>query len=75
MQRGEGSIPGRETKIPRASQPKRPKKQKQKTKTTKTNIKQKEYCNEFNKDFSQMVQWKKSWKKDKILPLSTVATL
>ena len=43
MQRGEGSIPGQETKIPHAPQPKRQKQKK--------NIKQKEYCNEFNKDF------------------------
>ena len=36
---GVGSIPGRGAKIPHASQPK------------KQNIKQKQYCNKFNKDF------------------------
>ena len=34
-----GSIPGQGTKIPHASQPK------------KQNIKRKQYCNKFNKDF------------------------
>ena len=36
---GVGSIPGQGTKIPHASQPK------------KQNIKRKQYCNKFNKDF------------------------
>ena len=36
---GAGSIPGQEAKIPHASQPKN------------QNIKQKQYCNKFNKDF------------------------
>ena len=36
---GAGSIPGRGAKLPRASQPKT------------QNIKQKQYCNKFNKDF------------------------
>ena len=36
---GEGSIPGRGAKISHASQPKN------------QNIKQKQYCNKFNKDF------------------------
>ena len=36
---GEGSIPGRGAKIPHALWPK------------KQNIKQKQYCNKFNKDF------------------------
>ena len=36
---GVGSIPGRGAKIPYASQPKN------------QNIKQKQYCNKFNKDF------------------------
>ena len=36
---GAGSIPGRGAKIPRASQPKN------------QNIKQKQYCKQFNKDF------------------------
>ena len=36
---GTGLIPGRGAKIPHASQPKN------------QNIKQKQYCNEFNKDF------------------------
>ena len=36
---GAGSIPGRGAKIPHASQPRN------------QNIKQKQYCNKFNKDF------------------------
>ena len=36
---GAGSIPGRGAKIPHASQPEN------------QNIKQKQYCNKFNKDF------------------------
>ena len=36
---GAGLIPGRETKIPHALQPKN------------QNIEQKQYCNKFNKDF------------------------
>ena len=36
---GAGSIPGQGTKIPYASQPK------------KQNVKQKQYCKKFNKDF------------------------
>ena len=36
---GVGSIPGQGAKIPHAAQPKNP------------NIKQKQYCNKFNKDF------------------------
>ena len=38
---GAGSIPGREAKIPQALQPK------------SQNIKQKQYCNKFNKDFKK----------------------
>ena len=40
---GAGSIPGRGAKIPHASQPKN------------QNIKQKQYCNKFNKDFKKML--------------------
>ena len=39
MQGGEGSIPGQGVKIPHALGPK------------SQNIKQKQYCNKFNKDF------------------------
>ena len=39
MQGGEGSIPGQGVKIPHALGPKN------------QNIKQKQYCNKFNKDF------------------------
>ena len=38
---GVGSIPGQEAKIPHALQPK------------SQNIKQKQYCNKFNKDFKK----------------------
>ena len=38
---GAGSIPGWGAKIPHVSGPKKP----------KQNIKQKQYCNQFNKDF------------------------
>ena len=38
---GEGSIPGQGVKIPQASRPKN------------QNIKQKQYCNKFNKDFKK----------------------
>ena len=48
---GAGSIPGRGAKIPHASRPK------------KQNIKQKQYCNKFNKDFKKMVHIKKNLKK------------
>ena len=41
---GACSIPGRGAKIPYASQPKKEKNQ---------NIKQKQYCNKFNKDFKK----------------------
>ena len=44
---GEGSIPGRGAKIPYASRPKN------------QHIKQKQYCNKFNKDFKKMVHIKK----------------
>ena len=50
---GTGSIPGQEAKIPHASQPKN------------QNIKQKQYCNKFNKDFKNGPHPKK--KKKKIL--------
>ena len=42
-----GSIPGQKARIPQASQPK------------KQNIKQKQFCNKFNKDFKEMVHFKK----------------
>ena len=51
---GAGSIPGRGAKIPHASQPKN------------QNIKQKQYCNKFNKDFKNGPhQKKKNLKKEK----------
>ena len=50
--RGAGSIPGRGAKIPHAFQPKN------------QNIKQKQYCNKFNKDVKNGAhQKKKSLKK------------
>ena len=48
---GEGSIPGGVAKIPHASRPK------------KQNIKQKQYCNKFNKDFSNGPHQKQKSKK------------
>ena len=48
---GAGSIPGRGTKISHASQPKN------------QNIKQKQYCNKFNKDFLKTVHIQKIFKK------------
>ena len=48
-----GSIPGRGAKIPHASGPKN------------QNIKQKQYCNKFNKDFKNGPHQKKSLKKQK----------
>ena len=48
---GAGSIPGWGTKIPRASQPKN------------QNIKQKQYCNKFNKDFKNGPHPKNLFKK------------
>ena len=53
---GVGSVPGRGDKIPHASQPKN------------QNIKQKQYCNKFNKDLKKK-KWstsKKSLKKIKL---------
>ena len=50
---GEGSIPGRGAKIPRASQPKN------------QNLKQKQYCNKFNKDFKNGPYKKKNLKERK----------
>ena len=44
---GTGSIPGRGAKILHASRPKN------------QNIKQKQHCNKFNKDFKKMVHIKK----------------
>ena len=53
MQGGVGSIPGQGAKIPHASGPKN------------QNIKQKQYCNKFNKDFKNGLHQKKSLKKKK----------
>ena len=54
---GAGSIPGQGAKIPHASRPKN------------QTIKQKQYCNEFNKDFKNGPhQKKKNLKKKKIPP-------
>ena len=50
---GVGSIPSRGAKIPRASQ------------TKNQNIKRKEYCNKFNKDFKNGQHQKKNLKKKK----------
>ena len=51
---GEGSIPGQGAKIPHASWPKN------------QNIKQKQFCNKFNKDFKNgLHQKKKNLKKKK----------
>jgi len=50
---GEGSIPGGVAKIPHASRPK------------KQNIKQKQYCNKFNKDFLMVHIKNKSLKNKK----------
>ena len=47
---GVGSIPGRGTKIPHASGPK------------KQNMKQKQYCNKFSKDFKNGPHQKKKEK-------------
>ena len=49
---GAGSIPGQGAKIPHTTWP------------INKNIKQKEYCNKFNKDF-KMVHIKKNLKKEK----------
>ena len=46
---GVGSIPGQGAKITHASQPEKPK-----------NIKQKQYCNKFSKDFKNGPHQKKS---------------
>ena len=48
---GAGSIPGQGARIPHASRPK------------KQNIKQKQYCNKFNKDFSNGPHQKQTNKK------------
>ena len=46
------TIPGRGARIPHASQPKKKKKRRRRKKGEKNqNIKQKQYCNKFNKDF------------------------
>ena len=51
---GAGSIPGNGAKIPHVSWPKN------------QNIKQKQYCNKFNKDFKNGPHQKKSFKKPNI---------
>jgi len=53
-----GSIPGEGAKIPHASWPKN------------WNIKQKQYCRKFNKDFKKMVHIKKNLKKQETWALS-----
>jgi len=50
---GVGLIPGGRVMIPHASQ------QKKKRKEKNQNIKQKQYCNKFNKDLKKMVNIKK----------------
>ena len=50
---GVGSIPGQGVKIPHVSQPKN------------QNIKQKQYCNKFNKDLKKWSTSKKSLKRKK----------
>ena len=50
---GAGPIPGQGAKIPHALRPKN------------QNIKQKQYCNKFNKDFKKMVHIKKKLFKKK----------
>ena len=50
---GRGSIPGQGARIPHASQPKN------------QNIKQKQYCNKFSKDFKTGPHQKKSLQKKK----------
>ena len=51
---GVGSIPGQGDRIPHASRPKN------------RNIKQKQYCNKFNKDFKNGPLQKKNLKKKRI---------
>ena len=55
---GVGSIPVRGAKIPQASGPKN------------QNMKQKQYCNKFNKDFKKMVHIKKNFLKKYQLALN-----
>ena len=58
-QGGAGSIPGQGAKITHASQPKT------------QNIKQKQYCNKFNKDFKKVhIKKKKNLKNNKVVLLS-----
>ena len=69
MQGDEGSIPGWEAKIPQASRPK------------KQSLKQKQYCNKFNKDFFFLLKvlsqgerrgaGREGWRAD-VLRMSTV---
>ena len=49
---GAGSIPGWGSKVPHALEPKKKKKKKY------PNLKQKQYCNELNKDFTNGLQQK-----------------
>ena len=56
---GSGSIPGRGGKIPHVSWPKN------------QNMKQKQYCNKFNKDFKKVhIKKKKNLKNNKVVLLS-----
>ena len=57
---GVGSIAGQRAKIPHALRPKR---KTTKTKTKHQNIKQKQYCNKFNKDFKNGPHQKNLFKK------------
>ena len=57
MQRVRGSIPGQGAKIPHASGPKN------------QNIKQKQYCNKFYKDFKNGPHQKKKSLKKRLAPL------
>ena len=62
---GAGSIPGQGAKIPHAQRPKN------------QNIKQKQYCNKFNKDFKNGPHQKKLKKKKKniLCGLCTLTTI
>ena len=57
-----GSIPGWGSKIPHALWPKKKKKKTQ-------NIKQKQYCNKFSKNFENVLYKKKIFKKSHLSPL------
>ena len=51
---GVGSIPGQGARIPHASQPRN------------QNVKQKQYCNKFDKNFKKMVHIKKNFLNNKM---------